>query len=77
MKRPSYYTLSKSSHHRLLKTINNNYCNRKSQRLIKKLICFRCERELVVGDEITTKSNRYGIAKVYHHSCFEDMFLEC
>lgn len=57
---------------------------------VEQLRCYRCGRELEIGDLLQVKYGgsvipsmepcRYRIpryARIYHQSCFEEMFLEC
>jgi hypothetical protein len=71
--------------------LNQSWHNRLCKRNhVKKLLCFRCGREIKVGDRVHTNSgqvrNKFmGCVveanekplRVYHLECFEQMFIEC
>ncbi|MEJ2272860.1 MAG: hypothetical protein P8X91_10430 [Candidatus Bathyarchaeota archaeon] len=57
------YVLKKDIYRRLLSFKGNN------------LVCKRCGKELKIGDYIKGSRNS-GTSKLYHHDCYEEMFIE-
>jgi hypothetical protein len=62
---------------------HNRLCKRNH---VKQLLCFKCGREIHVGDRVHTNSGNRSYSlrtyyekkiRVYHLVCFEQMFIEC
>ena len=40
------------------------------------LVCYKCSRAFHIGDMVESRTGRTEVKKLYHQSCFEDLYLE-